>query len=811
MRSPEEEPNHTRHGSRGASALLLALLLALLPAIAFAQGTKLPVTKSASGEEFVHLDFSDVELPALIDTIARLTGKNFIYDDRVRGRVTIVSPSPVTIDQAYAVFESVLKVKGFTAVPGPGGVMKVIPVRDAKEANLETINDSRPSLNRDLFVTRLIPLSYIDAESITNTIKPLVSKDASMVPYPPTNTIIITDTSSNIRRIMTILEAIDIETHREELAVIAIRHADAQTLGEQVAEIYQADVSSTGKRSSSSSRTRRRSSAQAAKDASSSANSASPIRIITDDRTNSLLVLASRSQLGSIRSLIRQLDVPVVGGGRIHVYYLRHADAEELTQTLNALLSGRASTTPGRTGKAGVQPQALRSTISELAQGITVTADAATNSLVIQASREAYDTLLGVIEKLDVPRPQVLVEALIMEVDVADGLNLGFNGSLAYLNGNVNLYANTVSGVLTGGASNFIGLPFADPPTANGLYYDAIINAAARNASSNILSAPHLLTSDNEEAEIRIGDNIPIITSRVDSASGNLAGLSSSVNVERRDIGITLRVTPQISEGDTVRLKIFQEITDINKALTAETGSPEEVGVALSNRQVENTVVVADGETVVIGGLISENYQDSVDKVPWLGDIPFLGWAFKRTEKRLRKTNLLIFLTPHIIRSEEDMEFMTVRKREEFERSSGEMVHRSDVARHADETEPSPIRRHLIHHQRRYPQERMREIELARAEESARIDDNRLAPKTLYSVETTPFENDTLASAALTRLVDAGHDGILVAEDRNGLLHFRIQLGPYDDVEAARQTAYILREAYELDSSIQVLDPGTEK
>ena len=227
MRSPEEEPNHTRHGSRGASALFLALLLALLPAIAFAQGTTLPVTKSASGEELVHLDFSDVELPALIDTIARLTGKNFIYDDRVRGRVTIVSPSPVTIDQAYAVFESVLKVKGFTAVPGPGGVMKVIPVRDAKEANLETINDSRPSLNRDLFVTRLIPLSYIDAESITNTIKPLVSKDASMVPYPPTNTIIITDTSSNIRRIMTILEAIDIETHREELAVIAIRHADA--------------------------------------------------------------------------------------------------------------------------------------------------------------------------------------------------------------------------------------------------------------------------------------------------------------------------------------------------------------------------------------------------------------------------------------------------------------------------------------------------------------------------------------------------------------------------------------------------------
>ncbi|MFP8873058.1 MAG: secretin N-terminal domain-containing protein, partial [Myxococcota bacterium] len=458
----------------------------------------------ASGEERVRLDFEDVELAVLINTIARLTGKNFIYDDRVRGRVTIVSPTEVTIDQAYAVFESVLKVKGFTAVPGPAGIMKVIPVRDAKESNLETIMDQRVSRNRDLFVTRLIPLAYIDAESITNTVKGLVSKDASMVAYGPTNTIIITDTAANIQRLLKILAAIDIETHKEELAVIKIRYADAATLAEQVSQIYDTQLvgGSAGK-----ARTSRRSTRQAAKASTTAASQSgrAPVRIITDDRTNSLLVLASRSQLIDIRSLVRQLDVPVVGGGRIHVYYLRHADAEELAQTMNSLLTGQRGSGAGRTGAAGGQPQALRSAITQLAEGITVTADPATNSLVIQASKEAYETVIEVIERLDIARPQVLVEALIMEVDITDNMELGFDGALRYINGSLDLYVQTAAGALTAGAASFPIPGFGDVLTDNttnndGTYYTAIIKAAARDANSNILSAPHILTSDNEEA-----------------------------------------------------------------------------------------------------------------------------------------------------------------------------------------------------------------------------------------------------------------------------------------------------------------------
>jgi len=317
-----------------AQALIPGLLAALLTMAVSAQTPPQPPPGNAEGE-LVHLDFSDVELSAIIDTIARVTGKNFIYDDRVRGKVTIISPSPISVEQAYAVFESVLKVKGFTAVPGPGGVIKIIPIRDAKASNLKTIKDGRPSENRDEFVTRLIPLLYINAEHITNTIKPLVSKDASMVAYRPTNTIILTDTASNIRRLLSILDAIDVEIYKEELAVIHIRYADAGTLGQQLSEIFEAEVSAGASTSSTAARRSRSSRRSAAQTASVTAGGErGKVRIITDDRTNSLLVLASRSQLEKIRELIKKLDVPVMGGGRIHVYYLKHADSEELAQTL---------------------------------------------------------------------------------------------------------------------------------------------------------------------------------------------------------------------------------------------------------------------------------------------------------------------------------------------------------------------------------------------------------------------------------------------------------------------------------------------
>jgi len=257
-----EHPRTVGSRTRGLRRLLAALalcLLALPAGPALAQRREAPAPES----DLVTLDFDDVELSVVIDTIARMTNTNFIYDDRVRGRVTIVSPTPMLVDQAYAVFESVLQVKGFTTIATPGGAIKVVPVREAKESSIETVQSSRRPPNRDRFVTRLIPLNYIDAESIVNTLKPLVSKDAAMAAYAPTNTVILTESASNIRRLIAILESIDVETYKEELAVVNVKHADARTLAEQISEIYGAEVSLTSTSASrrAPSSTRRRTSA----------------------------------------------------------------------------------------------------------------------------------------------------------------------------------------------------------------------------------------------------------------------------------------------------------------------------------------------------------------------------------------------------------------------------------------------------------------------------------------------------------------------------------------------------------------------
>ena len=819
--------------------LLWTTALSLMPSAGLGQqgGIGSPDDKLFSeGSELVQLDFKDVELAVVVETIARITGQNFIYDDRVRGRVTIVSPSEVTVDQAFAVFESVLKIKGFTAVPGPGGVLKIVPVRDAKESSIETIKDNRPSPNRDSFVTRLVPLLYIDAEAITNTIKPLVSKDASMVAYAPTNTIILTDTEANIRRLLSILEAIDVKTYKEELAVIKIKYADASTLGEQISEIYGAAVSS-GAGPAAAARARRSASRRGSASPPVPGVSGTPeskVRIMTDERTNSLLVLASRTSLADIRELVRKLDVPLVGGGRIHVYYLNHADSEELASTLSSMLSGqsRSSPTPGRSGAAGGQVQNLRSQVTALAEGITLSPDPATNSLVIQASKEAYEALVAVIEQLDIPRPQVLVEALIIEVDVTDGIELGVQWAINAINGDQQFYFSTAQAAVGGGAGDLAGvitrnfdlaegsnITPADRSTATGTNYDAVLKAAAKDTNLNIVSAPHILTSDNEEAEIRIGNNIPIITSRVNSATGNVGGLASSVNVERQDIGVTLRVTPQISEGNTLRLKIFQELTQINESLQSGVGTADEVGVALFNRKIENTVVVKDGETVVVGGLISDRWRDDEFKVPFLGDIPGLGWAFKTNTKELQKINLLVFLTPHIIRDAEEMEYETIRRRMEFEDSLGQTYQTDpNEAQELKKTDGvinkgiNPAYDALRDHSGRYSPERREELERQfgeerrRAEEIAGVDANRSA----YGLRVKLYDNESDATSALLDLLDAGYEGTLMSDNAGGRVVYELLTGPYTELKAAQAEAEVLTEVYQFNPVVTVVETTAE-
>ncbi|MBW2715013.1 MAG: type II secretion system secretin GspD, partial [Deltaproteobacteria bacterium] len=749
----------TGHARTLVAAVLATALLGLVSTLSPAD--ELDRSEAAEEDDLVQLDFNDAELTTIIDAISKMTSKNFIYDERVRGKVTIKSPTRITREQAYAVFESVLQVKGFTTVKTPGGALKIIPVRDAKQSNIETTKTTLAPPNTDRFVTRLIPLRYIDAASITTTLKPLVSKDGSIDAYEPTNMVILTEAATNIRRLMAIMEAIDIETYQDELAIFKIKHADARTLAEQVSEIYGAEVSSSSSSSrSSSSRRSSRSTTNKSSEKSTGAPGHDKVRLMTDERTNSVIVLAPRVQMGEVRNLIKRLDIPISGGGRIHVYYLQHADAEELALTLNSLVSGTIAS-PSSSARSGQGATSLAAVVQELADGVKITADPATNALVIQSSREGFETISEVIAKLDIERPQVLVEALIMEVDVTNSEDLGFTGMFRFINGNTELTTviapRAAEGFMLGGpvgAAVMGGAPLlqrflrdtTNEGENNGTVIDGIIRAAAGDSGTNIISAPHILTMDNEEAEIRIGQNIPIITGRTQSAGGvaNATGnLATAVNVERQDIGVTLRVTPQITEGNSLRMEIYQEISSINVGLTASgaLGAAEDVGVPLSKREIENVVVIRDGETVVIGGLLSDEYQDTVSKVPFLGDIPIIGWAFKSSSRELRKINLLVFLTPHIIRSPEDLELETIRKREEFAESSKEGLKWSDRERTVErkrqeaaeaageEYKPlgeNPVRISVLEHEARYPVERIAEIEIeaetARAEaEVARL------------------------------------------------------------------------------------------
>lgn len=832
-------PSPDRSAWRNTSplrAIVIAFCLApVFLATAFAQAPNASPNPAADpgGPELISLDFNDVELNVVIDTISRMTGYNFIYDDRVRGRVTIVSPTEVTVDQAFAVFESVLKVKGFSLVLGPGNTYKVIPIRDVKESSIDTIRGAAKSPNRDRFVTRLIPLRFIDAEAITNTIKPLVSKDALIVAYQPTNTIIVTDSESNIRRLMQILDAIDVESFRQELAVIKIEHAEAATLGDQLSEIYGADMSVQAGGANAGQRRARARQAVAAGQVQNGAMGGTgaigpSISILPDERTNSLLVLASRQQIQDIRDLIEKLDVPVVGHGRIQVYYLKFADAEELSETLNSLLGGGSSGGGSRSalpGAASNMVQNMRSSVTPLAEGVTVTADVATNSLVIQASKEAYDTLKQVIDQLDVSRPQVLVEALIVEVDVTDSLNLGFNAAYRMINGDTDILLATGAALVPGvgmftGATrlpSFTNPTDVDDPTkppnqvngdnVNGRNLQIGITADKRDNDVNIVSAPHILTSDNEEAEIKIGQNIPIITGTTQAPTGSI-GLSSASQVQRQDVGVTLRVTPQISEGDTLRMEIFQELTEVAEPAVGTTATTQ--GPTLSSRKVENTVVVHDGETVAIGGLISEVYSDNVNGVPWLSDIPFLGWAFKTKGKSLRKINLIVFLTPHIVRSAEDLEENSIRKRLELEDATDkeQRRHFPELAKIEDKdgSHSFGAADQLRRQAERYPVERMQELEQGQAAERERRAEKarREAEAGIqrYSIQVATFLDETEATEKLVTLIDAGYDGSLGSSESNGRVVFTLQVGPFDDLWEAEQAAQTLDEAYGFESSV---------
>jgi len=723
----------------------------------------------------ITMNFQDIELSALVKFISEITGKNFILDDRVKGKITIISPEKITVEEAYAVFQSVLQVKGFTTVPS-GAISKILPAQEAKTTTLETFMPRRAADGGDEFITKLMPLENVDVNNMLPIIQPLVSPNGLLAAYAATNTLIIIDSSANIDRIGRILQVLDVEGQDRGVEVLRLNYAFATDLAAILGQVLDDESSGAvtaapqavggvnAPRTTAAARRAARRGGVAAGPGTTVATGgeAGPdYKIIPDERTNTLIVVASQLAMRRIKDLVVRLDVPLPHGtGRIHVYYLKHANAFEIVPVLSDLI-GASSQGPGGLG-GGLLARGIggstafrggrlgeRGGFGSLAQGlgggsggggfggigsrsqrggslgggfggggiggiggggfgggggiggrggggfaqggaqgitsvagggtgefigeVRITADPSTNTLIVNSSPQDFETLKRVIEQLDVPRRQVYVEAIVMEVrlghlrelgiELQGATGLGSGVGLGRTNfANINNAAVNpagISGLILAAASNqTVRLPDGTVVPAQ----IALLTAAQTDTNVNILSAPNILTTDNLEAEIVVGQNVPFIASR-SSSETNLN--NTFATVERRDVGITLRITPQISDGGMVRMDIFQEVS----ALVDDARSGIDVnqlGPTTTIRSATTSVVVRNNHTVVIGGLISDEKLGRRSSVPFFGDIPIIGNLLSTTGNTQSKINLLIFLTPHIVRNPAEHRVQSIEQRDKL-------------------------------------------------------------------------------------------------------------------------------------------------
>jgi general secretion pathway protein D len=579
---------------------------------------KPPPVKKEPEKRSVTIDFDNVDILLFVKFISEVTGKNFVIDQKVKGKVTIISPTKISVDEAYRVFESVLEVHGFTTVEA-GNIIKIVPSVVARGKSIETRLREEAGAPEDKVVTQLIRLDYANPDELKKLFAPLISKSSIIVSYPPTGMLIVTDVLSNIQRLIRIISAIDVVGIGEEISVIPLEHAIASVLIKPLTTVFQ----TTGRRGQPT--TRKKGAAAAAV--------APAIKIVADDRTNALIVSASEYDTIRIKQLIKILDQETPRGtGNIRVHYLKYADAEELAKVLTAL--------PSKETKAGEKGKAPA--ISKEAQ---IVADKATNSLVITANKQDYFALIDVINKLDIPRSMVFIEALAMEVTTRKAFGLGVEWRAAddigtYEGREIGAFGASGSGNLLGTAATPVGVSLGvlgEEITIGGVSFPtiaAVVQAYQEDSDVHILQHPQIVTMDNEEAEMLVGSNIPFLSKESTGTEQQYA------TYEYKDVGVTLKFTPQINPEGFVRLKLSLKYETVAEAGTTPT---------TLKRTANTTVVVKDGHTVVIGGLLGEEISRGSTAVPCLGNIPLLGWLFKSYTSSADKTNLFVFLTPHVI------------------------------------------------------------------------------------------------------------------------------------------------------------------
>ncbi len=573
--------------------------------------------------ETVTLNLKDADIGALISTVAEVSNKNFIVDPRVKGKVTVISSRPMNSDEVYQVFLSILKVHGFAAVPS-GEVIKIIPDVNAKQDSIPTTTDREPGRG-DEMVTRVIQVDNVAAAQLVPILRPLVPQQGHLAAYPATNVLIISDRANNVERLVSIIRRID-QVSDSEIEVIPLAHASANEVVRVLTSLTRASA------------------------AGNAPGGASAQVLVADERTNSVLLGGERAERLRLRAIISHLDTPLDSGGNTDVIYLRYADAKDIVSVLMGV------------GKIGEQDATQGKAVSAARGSFDIQADESTNALVISAPPDIMRTLRRVISQLDIRKAQVLVEAVIAEVSDTAARELGVQWLFADPSGGqtpvgvVNFsnsgspitdVANAVVDVANGGslpsvAGNVL-LGFGDV-AKNQFSYAAVINALASDTGSNILSTPTLVTLDNEEAEIVIGENVPFLTGSFTSTGASDGATNPFQTIQREDVGITLKIKPKINEGDALRLDIEQEVSSIADSVAGA------ADLITKKRSIKTNVMVDDGQIVVLGGLIDERIGESVQKVPLLGDIPLLGLLFKSKTADVTRQNLMVFIHPVILR-----------------------------------------------------------------------------------------------------------------------------------------------------------------
>jgi len=639
-------------GGTGLSALALGVAGALVAPPAAAQ------------EGTFTLNLKNADIHSLIQTVSRQSGKNFVVDPRVKARVTVISSEPLNSDELYETFLSVLQVHGYAAVP-QGDLIKIVPDVNAKQGPVPAYTDDQST--SDQLVTRVIKVENVPAAQLVPILRPLVPQQGHLAAYAATNTLIVTDRASNIERLSTIISGID-RPDNDEVGIVRLKHASASEIIRILQSLQNrgAQIGTPGQ-----------------------------VRFAADERTNSILLSGDQNARSRMRGIIMNLDTPVESGGNTRVVYLRYANAVDLLAILTGVSAGQAAIgvesdggdEGGATGDAGVPlpssvdangvpvPQApqvptasliRRATEETSRPNVDIQADEDTNALIITAPPDEMRSVLAVIEQLDIRRAQVLVEAIIAELSANNSSQLGVNFAV-----NGGEQSRPVAYTNLGGATQQLGALALSQGTSGlasglslalgrfgtgGVDFGFLLSAIASDSDNNILSTPTLMTMDNQEAEITVGQNVPFVTGRQLSSANN----NPFQTIERQDIGITLKVKPQINEGDNIKMEIEQEVSDV--ATTAVTGASD---IVTNTRSIKTTVLVEDGQTLVLGGLIDDQVNDSRDKVPFLGDIPLLGSLFRYRTTNKRKRNLMVFLHPTILRDPESADYYSRSKYED--------------------------------------------------------------------------------------------------------------------------------------------------